>query len=151
MEELSESCKKNRVIVLVDAVDRLAIHGLKYAKTISEDITAFSVVTKKDSEADMFALWNKLNTRIPYVIRNSAGEKTADVLLKYIHSPEYGLSSEDNILVVLPQLVLKNWWQRMLRYRDNQYTGHLLKKHGTISIVILLYYLEEENKAVLAQ
>jgi hypothetical protein len=61
---------KNRVIVLINNVDLLAVQALRFAKSISDDITAFSVAVDESAEINLRMRWNKINTDIPCVIRS---------------------------------------------------------------------------------
>jgi hypothetical protein len=102
-----------KVIILLEDVDRLTLTALNYAKDISDEIVAFSGITRQDKEEEMRAEWNKTGIDVPYIIKFSPIKSPGELLVEYIESPEY--KKEDNeVIVVVPLLIMKSLFQKYL-------------------------------------
>ena len=141
----------NRVIVLIDDIDLLAIQALRFAKTISDDIIAFSVAVDESAEINLRTRWNKMNTEIPCFIRGLQDGGIVEHLLKFIQSPEFGPMPGDMITVVLPRLVICNRWHRLL-YKDKTVSVEKqLLKHKNIVVAVMPFYLADDKQALEAE
>lgn len=136
---------RNRVIVPISSVNKSSIRALKYARTISENITAFCVAIDEESEKKIKEKYNALNTKIPLVIKYSPFRKVVDPLIKYIESTEYDYQHGDMITVILPQFAVKKWWHKILHNNTRYFVEKELLKHKHIVVSVMPLQLKDDD------
>jgi hypothetical protein len=141
MDIIADSENKNRVIVLINDIDLLAVKALRFAKTISDDITAFSVVVDESAEISLRMRWNKINTDIPCVIRSMPDGRVVNPLLEFINSREFDYLPSDMITIVLPRLIISSRWHSFLHKDRSRYIERQLLKHKDIVVFVMPFYL----------
>jgi len=144
MLEMSTDNYRNRVIVLIENIDRMAVYALQYAKLISEDIIALSLAVDKEMENELHSEWDKMNTGIPYIICCSRNRGITQLLNEFITSPEYCYTSGDMITVILPQLFTNKRRHKFLYNGLIKFIDLSLLKHLNIAITMVPYYLDEK-------
>jgi hypothetical protein len=96
---LNKELYRNRVIVPIASINKASVRALKYAKTISDNITAFNVYIDEEDRDRIERKWKLLNTDIPLIVRSSPYRKIISPLLEFIESTEYDLKKGDIITV----------------------------------------------------
>jgi amino acid transporter len=146
--DISEDHYRNRVIVPMANINKASVRALRYAKTISDNVTAFSVAIDDEAEVKLRNRWNKLNTDIPYIIRYSPYRKVVEPLLEFIASAEYDYQKNDMITVILPQFSVKNWWNKLLHNRTRVYIERQLLRHKHIVVAVMPFQLKDDRTAI---
>ena len=146
--DISKDHYRNRVIVPIENINQPSIRALRFAKTISDNVTAFSVAIDEEAEAKLRARWAKLKTDIPYVIKYSPYRKVVEPLLDFIKSAEYDYKKGDMITVMLPQFTVKKWWNRLLHNRTRVYIERQLLKHKHIVVAVMPFQLKDDKTAL---
>ncbi len=99
----------HRVILLVSSVHRGTLEALRYAQSISYDITAVHVAMDREESAKLrtdWALWGK---GIRLVILQPPGQMFLEPLLRYIDEISNLRQPNETITVVVPQFVPERW------------------------------------------
>lgn len=135
----------NRVIVPIESINRSSMRALKYAKTISDNVIAFSVCIDIEAEKKIKEKYNALNLDIPLVIKYSPFRRVVDPLLKFIESAEYDYADGDMITVILPQFVVKKWWHKILHNNTRYYIERELLKHKHIVVSVMPLQLKDDD------
>lgn len=143
--DINHSIYRNRVIVPVESINRSSLRALRYAKTISENITAFSVVIDETDAQKLKARYEQLNTGIPLIIKYSPFRRVVDPLLKFIESNEYDYQTGDMITVILPQFAVKKWWHKFLHNNTRYYIEKELLKHKHIVVSVMPLQLKDDG------
>lgn len=143
--DISHEVYRNRVIVPISSVNRSSLRALKYAKTISDNITVFCVVIDEEAEKKIKEKYHALNTDIPIVIRYSPFRRVVDPLLKFIESTEYDYQQGDMITVILPQFAVKKWWHRILHNNTTYFIEKELLKHKHIVVSVMPLQLKDDE------
>jgi amino acid transporter len=143
--DINQSVYRHRVIVPVESINRSSLRALRYAKTISENITAFSVVIDETDAQKLKARYEQLNTGIPLIIKYSPFRRVVDPLLKFIESNEYDYQTGDMITVILPQFAVKKWWHRFLHNNTRYYIERELLKHKHIVVSVMPLQLKDDD------
>jgi amino acid transporter len=146
--DISKDHYRNRVIVPMDNINQASVRALRFAKTISDNVTAFSVAIDEDAENRLRIRWNKLRTDIPYVIKYSPYRKVVDPLLEFIKSAEYDYRKGDMITVLLPQFTVRNWWSKLLHNRTRVYIEKQLLNHKHIVVSVMPFQLKDDKTAI---
>lgn len=80
---------------------------------------------------------------IPIVIKKSPYRSLIRPLVKFIESEEFVVMPEDTITVVMPQLVVKKWWQNILHNQTSLFIKSNLLKRRNIALTTLPYIINE--------
>lgn len=136
---------QNRVIVPIDSINRASIRALRYAKSISNNVTAFNVVIDKETGEKNQQRYNMLKTDIPLVIKYSPYREIVGPLVEFIESAEYDLTENDLVSVILPQFIVQKFWQRILHNNTRVHIERELLKHKQIVICTMPLQLRDEE------
>ncbi|KNY29906.1 APC family permease [Pseudobacteroides cellulosolvens] len=136
---------KNRVIVPIESINKTSVRALRYAKTISDDVVAFSVQIDEESADKLRERYSMLNTEIPLIIKYSPFRKVVEPLLRFIESTEYDYHKGDMITVILPQFSVKSWWHNVLHNQTRLFLERELLKHKHIVISVMPLQLKDDN------
>ena len=146
--DISNDHYRNRVIVPFDNINQPSIRALRFAKTISNNVTAFSVAINEEDESKLRARWNKLDTDIPYIIKYSSYRKVVEPLLDFIKSTEYDYRKGDMVTVILPQFAVSKWWHKLLHNGTRIYIERQLLKHKHIVVAVMPFQLKDDKTAL---
>jgi amino acid transporter len=146
--DISRDHYRNRVIVPIESVNKSSIRALRYAKTISDNVTAFSVTIDDESEQKLRNCYEKVNTDIPLKIIYSPFRKVIEPLLDYIKSEEYNYQPGDIITVILPQFEVRKWWQRLLHNGTRVFIERQLMKHKHIVVATIPLQLKDDDEVL---
>jgi len=145
-EQLSAACltteaafTHHTVIIPVSGTHRAVLNAIKYAKAISQDVSAVYVsLDPIKTEKDM-AKWDVNCMGVQLTILESPYRSVIEPLLDYIEKvrDEY---PDGIITVVLPEFVPKKWWHHLLHNQTALLIkGILLFKKGVVSTSVPLH------------
>ncbi len=143
--DISNDHYRNHVIVPVESVNKASIRALRYARTISDNVTAFNVSIDSESAQKLKERYSALNTDIPLIVKYSPFRKVVDPLLKFIESAEYDYKKGDMITVILPQFTIKKWWHSLLHNHSRIFIERELVKHKHIVVCIMPLQLKNDD------
>ena len=132
---------RNVVLVLVPRLHRGIVNALKYARLISEDARAIYIETDPGKTAELKREWQQYGGDIPLVIMESPYRSLIGPLMRYIDAVQKE-RSDDVVTIVVPELVSRKWWHRLLH---NQYAPLLrlaLASRRDVFLVSARYFLE---------
>ncbi|MCX8130885.1 MAG: APC family permease [Clostridia bacterium] len=135
----------NRVIVLMESVNKSSIRALRLAKTISDNVVAFCVATDEESGREVQDKYKRLKTSIPLIVKYSPFRKVVDPLLKFVESAEYEYKRGDMITVILPQFSVKRWWHKILHNQTRVFIERELLKHKHIVVAVMPLQLKDDE------
>lgn len=142
---LDKDTYKNRVIVPIASVNRASIRALRYARTISDHVTAFNVALSDEEKEKVEKKWSLLNTQIPLVVRYSPYRKIVNPLLEFIESEEYNMQKGEIITVIIPNFTVKELWQKLLHNHTRMFISSELLKHKHIAIASVPLKLKDDD------
>jgi hypothetical protein len=132
---------RNVVLVLVPRLHRGVVNALKYARMISDDARAIYIETDPARTAGLKREWNEWGGDIPLVIMESPFRSLIGPLMRYIDTVQKE-RTDDVITIVLPELVSRKWWHRLLH---NQYAPLLrlaISSRKDVVLTNVRYFLE---------
>ncbi|MDP4089039.1 MAG: APC family permease [Bacillota bacterium] len=148
MIDVSHDNYRNRIIVPIESINKSSIRALRYARTISNNVSAFSVAIDEESEKKIKEAYSKLRTDIPLTVVNSPFRKVVDPLLDFIKSAEYNYQPGDIITVILPQFSVNKWWQKLLHNGTRVYIERQLLKHKHIVVATIPLQLKDDDNVL---
>jgi amino acid transporter len=105
---------RHRVIMLVSGVHQGTLAGLRYARLLSDDITAVHVSTNPEESEKIRYTWEQWGNGVRLVILDSPYRLLLEPLLEYIDTIDARRQSNEIITIVVPQFVPRHWWHNLL-------------------------------------
>ena len=133
----------NRVIVPIQSINKSSMRALKYARTISDNVIAFSVALDEESKNKILEKYSHINTDIPLIVKYSPFRKVVEPLLDFIESKECDHKQGNIITIVLPQFKVKSLWHKILHNNSGAFIERELLKHKHIVVATIPLQLKD--------
>jgi hypothetical protein len=105
--------KRNTVLLLVPKLHRGILEAISYALSTTKDCRALHVVIDPKFVGNIKRDWGEFGANIPLVILESPYRSLIDPVTEYIDQMLH--EDPDRIItVIVPQALLKSWWQNLL-------------------------------------
>lgn len=105
---------RHRVLIPISGVHRGSLAALRYARTLSEDITAVHVSIDLDEAKKVEDKWQIWGDGIRLVVLESPYRLMVEPLLQYIEDVRENMQPNETLTIVVPQFVPKHWWNNSL-------------------------------------
>jgi hypothetical protein len=105
---------RHRVVIPISGVHRGTVAALRYAKTLSDDITAVHVSLDDEEVKKVQAKWQVWGDGVRLVVIESPYRLFLEPVLQYIESVRDQMQANEILTIVVPQFVPKNWWTNAL-------------------------------------
>jgi hypothetical protein len=105
---------KPRVVVPVSGVHRGIVDAMRYAQTISNDVTGVYVELSPGDSKEVQEKWNHFWPDITLVIVPSPYRSLIQPLLDFLDKADAEHNDGQQATVVLPEFVPAHWWQAIL-------------------------------------
>ncbi len=105
---------RHRVILLVSSVHRGTLAALRYALTLSDDITAVHVSMDPAEAEKVKQKWETWGDGLRLVMLDSPYRLLAEPLLEYIEDVAEKRQPNEIITIVVPQFVSRRWYSSLL-------------------------------------
>jgi amino acid transporter len=109
--------RRQRVVVPVPEITRDVVQALKFARTMSDDVSAVHVTDDVEAGAGLRARFQRQLPGVRFVIVESPYRQLVRPFVRYLEDAA-GRAGEDLIVVLLPEYVARHWWERFL-YNEN--------------------------------
>lgn len=133
----------HHVIVPIDSLNSMVVNALRYAKSLGPNVEAFHVETFIGEADKLRRKWELLHTDIPLIIKHSPYREVVGPLIEYIESEEHASQPGDIITVLLPQFIVKKWWNLTLHNNTSVFIANALFHEKNIVVSVLPSYLED--------
>ncbi len=105
---------RNRVILPISGVNRASLAALRYARSISNDVTAVHVMIDPAEAKKVQEKWDIYGDGVRLVIIESSFRLFLEPLLEYIEDIEKHRCPNEVITIVVPQFVPRMWYNGIL-------------------------------------
>ncbi len=105
---------RHRVILPISGVHRGSLAALRYARSLSEDVTAVFVAIDPAEAERIKQKWEKWGEGVRLVILDSPYRLLLEPLLAYIQQVAAQRQPNEAITIVVPQFVPRHWWNNLL-------------------------------------
>lgn len=105
---------RQRVILPVSGVHRGTLAALRYARTLSEDITAVHICTDPVEAEQLHRKWESWGDGVRLVVLDSPYRLLLEPLLGYIEEIAAQRQPNEIITIIVPQFVARRWWHNLL-------------------------------------
>ncbi len=133
--------RRNRVIMPISGVHRGTLAALRFAKTLSKDITAVHISTDAEETEKVKKKWEQWGDDIRLVVLNSPYRLFIEPLLDYIQELEQLRTKDETITIVVPQFIPRHWWSSFLHERTAETMRKELLNHEGIIVIEVPYQL----------
>jgi amino acid transporter len=133
---------RHRVILAVSGVHRGTMAALRYARTLSDDITAVHVSIDPVEAEKIRNKWEIWGEGIRLLILESPYRLMIEPLLDYINEMDAQLKPNETITLVMPQFNPKHWWTKLLHMRTADTLRKVLLDRSEIVIIEVPYQVE---------
>jgi len=105
---------RHRVIMPIGGVHRGTLAALRYAKTLSDDISAVYVAMDDEETKKLKEKWEIWGDGNRLVILESPYRLFVEPLLEYINEIDVHRQANEIITIVVPEFVPRHWWANAL-------------------------------------
>jgi len=106
--------RRNRVILPISGVHRGTLAALRYARSLSDDVTAVHVTIDAAEAERVRGKWETWGEGVRLVILDSPYRLLLEPLLAYIEGILSRRQPNDTVTIVVPQFVPRRWWHNLL-------------------------------------
>ena len=128
-----------RVIMPVSGMHRGTVAALRYARTLSDDVTAVHVSIDEKETVKLEEKWENWGEGVRLVVLNSPYRLFLEPLLEYIDKVDVTLRGDEAITIVVPQFIPKHWWNNFLHTRTAEMLRKVLLQRDNIVITEVPY------------
>ncbi|WP_322792388.1 APC family permease [Bellilinea sp.] len=133
---------RHRVIIPISGVHRGTLAALRYARTLSEDITAVHVSIDPQEAEKVRQKWETWGDGRRLVILESPYRLFIEPLLEYIDEIESQRQPNEIITIVVPEFVPRHWWAGLLHTQTALTLRMALLFHKDIVITSVPYQVD---------
>ncbi|MEY2420391.1 MAG: hypothetical protein QOI95_458 [Acidimicrobiaceae bacterium] len=139
------------IVVLVGRVHRATLSALAYAKSLAPDrLVAMSVVSDPEEADAIQKAWAEFHLDIPLEIRLSPYRDLTGSVIEFIDELDRAYEN-DIVTVILPEFVLKRWWEQILHNQSAlMLKARLLFRRNTV-VVSVPYHIDGSKAEVLGE
>jgi hypothetical protein len=133
---------RHRVILPIGGVHRGSLSALRYANTLSDDITAVHVSIDPVETEKIQKKWEMWGEGTRLVILESPYRLLLEPLLQYVEDIHEHRQPNDVITIVVPQFIPKHWWTNFLHTRTADLLRKVLLNRPQIVVTEVPYHVE---------
>ncbi|HZG59911.1 MAG TPA: APC family permease [Anoxybacillus sp.] len=146
LDESDRTVKKEivapKVIIPISGVSKVVAQSVQYAKSISDDITAITIVFTEEEEQKIREKWLKWYPEIELKVIYSPYRTILSPLLDYINEVEKEAKGAP-VTILMPQFIVKKWWHTLLHNQTAIVLRFFLILKKDVVIATLPYHLKE--------
>ncbi len=133
---------KDIVIVPVATVHKGTLAAMRYARRLSENVTAVHVGLNEIEDTKLVEKWKIWGEGLPLVILDSPYRQLYTPLLTYLQELEAKKSPNELITVVIPEFITRRWWERLLHWQTADLMRKLFITFPDVIVVEVPYQVE---------
>jgi len=128
------------ILVPVASLDLASMRALAYAASLQQPVLALHV-SPTDEEAERFSnYWRTWGDHLPLEVVVSPYRAIVAPMVNYIESL-HRLSEDLTLTVILPEIVVRHWWQRILHNRTASRLRRALRPLPKIVVTTVPFHL----------
>ena len=112
------SLKQQHVILPISGVHKGTLKALRYAQSLTSDITAVYVAFDDAQTLRTQQRWETWTADIPLVVIDSPYRELMHPLVSYVETLAAKNQSDETITVVVPEFVPSQWWHNFLHMQN---------------------------------
>ncbi|MBI5193053.1 MAG: APC family permease [Nitrospirae bacterium] len=137
--------KRNRVLLLVSGVHRGVLYSLRYAASLSEDITALYVATDPVEAENFKRKWDQWGNGVRLVVIDSPYRQLIEPVIGHIEKMAEDRRPQEMLTIVVPHYVPAHWWQNFLHMNTAIILRAALLRQKNIVVMEVPYHMKDEK------
>jgi hypothetical protein len=137
--------QRHRVIIPLSGVHRGTLLGLRYARTLSNDVTAVHVSIDPEQTEKVRQKWDVWGEGVRLVILDSPYRLLMEPMMDYIAEIAKGRQPNETITVVVPEFVTRHAWENLLHTQTALTLRFAFRTMPGVVITTVPYQLEEND------
>lgn len=133
---------RQRVILPLSGVHRGTLAALRYARTLSDDITAVHICMDQAEVESVRRKWESWGDGVRLVVLDSPYRLLLEPLLGYIEEIAAQRQPNEIITIIVPQFVPRRWWHNFLHTQAAMWLRLMLLFKPGIVITDVPYQVE---------
>lgn len=133
---------RNRVLLPIGGVHRGSLAALRYARTLTDDITAVHVSINPEETERIRKKWEQWGDGVRLVIIESSYRRFMEPLLDYIEDIYRRRQPNEVITIIVPQFVSKKRWTNLLHTKTAEALQHELMFYPDIVVTNVPYLVD---------
>lgn len=110
--------QQHKVIIPVGGIHRGVFPALRYAKSLSDDVTAVIVDVDPKETADVMSKWDRWGMGVPLRVLESPNRSMISSFFRYLDDLEWSVGFDQQLTVVLPEFVPARSWHFLLHNQN---------------------------------
>ncbi len=135
--------KRHRAIIPISGVHHGVMNALRYARSISDDVTAVYVEVDPESTPIIEEMWQTWGDGVRLVILPSPYRSLIEPLLAYVNSISDASATDEVVTIVLPQFVPAKWWHNFLHNQSILFIRMAFLRRSNTIVTDVPYRLTE--------
>lgn len=141
---------RHRVIMPVSGIHQGTLEALRYAKLLSDDVTAVHVSIDEAEAEKVQKKWKTWGEGTRLIVLDSPFRLLIEPLLEYLEELIDHRQPNETITIVVPQFIPSKRWHNALHMRTTDVLRQvLLSKHGVVVTDVPYHMYKEEKEQVL--
>ena len=136
--------RRNRVLLLIGGVHRGVLHALRYARSLSEDVTAVYVATDPVEAEELKQKWGHWGDGVRLVMIDSPYRLLIEPLLEYIAELARDRQPQEMLTIVVPHFVPRRWVHNLLHMNTALILRAALLRQRDIVVMEVPYHSRDE-------
>ncbi|UYN89420.1 MAG: APC family permease [Anaerolineales bacterium] len=112
--------KRQKVIMPISGVHRGTLNALRYAKSLSKDVTVLHVAVDAEAGEKVLLKWQKWAPDDNLVVLGSPYRLLLEPILRYVKNAADNRKPNEIVTVVVPEFLPRVWWHSWLHTRAAQ-------------------------------
>lgn len=137
---------RHRIIMLVSGVHQGTLAALRYARTLSDDVTAVHVTIEPADAEKVRQKWEKWGEGVRMVLLNSPYRLLLEPLLEYITEIARKRQPGETLTIVVPEFISNSPITGTLHTNTADLLRSQLKRQHGIVIINVPYHVHEGNE-----
>jgi len=134
--------RRHRVILPISGVHRGTLDALRYATSLSDDVTAVHVSIDPEEAERVRRKWETWGGGVRLVILESPYRLFIEPLISYIEEVMAQRQNHDTVTIVVPQFVSRRWWHNLMHTQTALFLRLALMFRPGIVITDVPYHVE---------
>jgi amino acid transporter len=134
--------KRHRVVVPISGVHRGTLAALRYARSLSPDVTVVHVSTDEAEAEKIKRKWEKWGDGTRLVILDSPFRLLLEPLIEYVELVANALEPAETLTIVVPQFIPRHWWGGLLHTQAAAMLRNALLHKPGVVITSVPYQIE---------
>jgi hypothetical protein len=109
--------REQRVVVPINGINRAVVQAVNFGRAIAKDVRAVYVTDDEDDAEELRKRWERQLPGVPLVIVESPYRAVVTPIVAYLDVLDQAWPPDRDApvtIVVLPEFVARNWWDRIL-------------------------------------